>query len=222
MDNVDKVNLLFSKLTPEEIANLTDEEILDFAMERPGYPSSYGFMFDKRYFRSERHLSETADALTKRLAKAEQMKAQDQNGQESSGEDLKTWRKVKYKGKLVDIDTVPEELKIYKNGILMGMKAPPEDYPQEGKVSGIQLPGPPMEQWPQGTATASPKPNGSAVTPERFAELANKAVENARERIRLGGDPEKQKTCPHDFDSLIGDLLHGPCVCGECGKVIAK
>jgi|GEM_PF-4089315 len=47
-------------------------------------------------------------------------------------------------------------------------------------------------------------------------------LDKVQKMIRAGGDPKKQKICPHDYDSLIGDLLHGPCVCAECGKVIAE
>ncbi|OGJ64504.1 hypothetical protein A3C37_01845 [Candidatus Peribacteria bacterium RIFCSPHIGHO2_02_FULL_53_20] len=61
------------------------------------------------------------------------------------------------------------------------------------------------------------------TTPEKYLESYNTAVEAARGKIRTGKDDlEKQKTCPHDFDSLIGDLLHGPCVCSDCGKAIAN
>lgn len=61
------------------------------------------------------------------------------------------------------------------------------------------------------------------TTPEKYLEGYNTAVEAARAKIRTGKDDlEKQKTCPHDFDSLIGDLLHGPCVCSDCGKAIAN
>lgn len=57
------------------------------------------------------------------------------------------------------------------------------------------------------------------ATQEEYLKCYKSAAEAARERIRAGkGDPEKQKTCSH-FDYLIGDLLHGPCVCGECGAV---
>jgi len=60
------------------------------------------------------------------------------------------------------------------------------------------------------------------VTPQEFIAAYNDCMEATKEHIRtFKGDPEKQKNCPHDFDSYIGDLLHGPCYCGDCGVRIA-
>lgn len=144
MDKLEAMNRLASSLTVEQIENLTDEEVLNVVMERPGHPGTFGFMFNPRYFRSNEHLAKNAYAMMKRFGKIENVKD-----------------KMKRK----------------------------------------------FEE----------------VTPEEFCRIANAAVEAAREKIRAGkGDPEKQKTCPHPFDSLRGDLLHGPCICDDCGKVIAE
>lgn len=57
------------------------------------------------------------------------------------------------------------------------------------------------------------------VTPEEFGKGHSAAVRAVREKISTGkGNPEKQKICPH-LD-LSGDLLHGPCMCDECGAVL--
>jgi hypothetical protein len=142
MDKLEAVNQFVSVLTPERIRSLTDEEITNMAMERPGHPGVFGFLLDPRFFRSDEHLEETLFALTKRLGEVGRPK---ENGQEI--------RKVTY---------------------------------------------------------------------EEFVQAHNAASNAAREKIRAGGDLEKQKTCEHPFDSWSGDLLHGPCVCDECGKVIVK
>ena len=56
---------------------------------------------------------------------------------------------------------------------------------------------------------------------ERYTRGYDAAVKSVRERIEEGkGDPEKQKNCTHPFDSLQGDLLHGPCICDDCGATI--
>jgi len=60
------------------------------------------------------------------------------------------------------------------------------------------------------------------VTAKEFYKAYNKCKEEAAEHIRtFKGDPEKQKNCPHPFDSYTGDLMYGPCYCGDCGKRIA-
>ena len=59
------------------------------------------------------------------------------------------------------------------------------------------------------------------ATPEEFAKSHAAAVEAVRVKIKAGkGDPKKQESCAHPFDSLSGDLLRGPCICDDCGKVI--
>ncbi len=62
-------NLFISSLSLEQIENLSDEEILDLAMERPGHPGQYGFLLKLDYFRSEEHLGEAMIALLNRLEK---------------------------------------------------------------------------------------------------------------------------------------------------------
>ncbi len=62
-------NQFISKLTRQQIENLSDEEILKLAMERPGHPGQYGFVLHPQYFRSEEHFAETMKAPLERLAK---------------------------------------------------------------------------------------------------------------------------------------------------------
>ncbi len=62
-------NLFISGLSHEQIENLSDEEILDLAIERPGYPGQYGFLLKLSYLRSKEHLAETMSALLNRLEK---------------------------------------------------------------------------------------------------------------------------------------------------------
>jgi hypothetical protein len=73
MKNLDEINKWVSKLSTEEIQNLTDEEILSLAMERPGHPGQYGFMLQLGYFESEEHLSMAMYQLMERLHKVEDL-----------------------------------------------------------------------------------------------------------------------------------------------------
>jgi hypothetical protein len=66
-------NLFISGLSLEQIENLSDEEILNLAIERPGHPGQYGFLLQLAYFRSEEHLAETMHALMNRLSKAKDL-----------------------------------------------------------------------------------------------------------------------------------------------------
>lgn len=68
------INQLVSKLTPEQIENLSDDEIMGMAMQRPGHPGAYGFLLQPSYFKPGDHLSKTLYALMKRLGKVENMK----------------------------------------------------------------------------------------------------------------------------------------------------
>ncbi len=63
-------NLFISKLSREQIENLSDEEIRELAIERPGHPREYGFLLSPAFFRSDAHVAETMNALLERLAKA--------------------------------------------------------------------------------------------------------------------------------------------------------
>ncbi len=67
---LEELNKLASQLTPEQINNLSDDEILSLAMERPGHPGQYGFMLQIQYFQSQEHFAQTMSALLERLAKA--------------------------------------------------------------------------------------------------------------------------------------------------------
>ncbi len=62
-------NQFISKLTRQQIENLSDEEIVKLAMERPSHPGQYGFLLQPTYFRSDEHFAETMKALLDRLAK---------------------------------------------------------------------------------------------------------------------------------------------------------
>jgi hypothetical protein len=63
-------NLFICKLSREQIEDLSDEEIRELAIERPGHPGQYGFLLDPTFFRSDAHVAETLKALLDRLAKA--------------------------------------------------------------------------------------------------------------------------------------------------------
>jgi hypothetical protein len=63
-------NRLISRLSLEQIRNLSDQEILDLAIERPGHPGQYGFLLGLEHFRSQEHLAATLHALMERLGKA--------------------------------------------------------------------------------------------------------------------------------------------------------
>ena len=72
MDSEDPLkayNLFISKLSLEQIEDLSDEEINELAIERPGHPGQYGFLLSPLFFRSDAHLAETMKALLDRLAK---------------------------------------------------------------------------------------------------------------------------------------------------------
>ena len=73
MNNISlkELNEWASRLSVEEIKNLSDEEILKYRMERPGHSGSYGFMLDMNNFESPRHFSEILKALMERLAKVD-------------------------------------------------------------------------------------------------------------------------------------------------------
>ena len=62
-------NLFICKLSLKQIEELSDEEIHELAMERPGHPGQYGFLLSPSYFRSEAHFAETMHALLERLKK---------------------------------------------------------------------------------------------------------------------------------------------------------
>jgi hypothetical protein len=69
-DPLKEYNLFISKLSLKQIEDLSDEEIHDLAIERPGHPGQYDFLLNQKFFRSEAHLAETMKSLLDRLAKA--------------------------------------------------------------------------------------------------------------------------------------------------------
>ncbi len=69
-DPLKEYNRYLSGLSVEEIRNMTDEEILECAIERPDHPGQYGFLLRPEYFRSQDHAAETLQALLERLGKA--------------------------------------------------------------------------------------------------------------------------------------------------------
>jgi len=74
INNLEELNQKACKLTTEQIKNLTEDEILSMAMERPGHPGAFGFMLGLPYFKSSGHLAKTTYALMKRLMKVDNLK----------------------------------------------------------------------------------------------------------------------------------------------------
>ena len=64
-------NEFISGLSRVQIENLSNEDILQLAIERPNHPGQFGFLLKLEYFRSDEHLAETMNALLERLAKAQ-------------------------------------------------------------------------------------------------------------------------------------------------------
>lgn len=71
-DPLKEYNLFISRLSLRQIENLSDEEIQELAIERPGHPGQYGFLLSLEYFRSQEHLAETLHALLERLEKVKE------------------------------------------------------------------------------------------------------------------------------------------------------
>jgi hypothetical protein len=63
------INEWASKLSIEDINNLTDEEITEYATERPDHPGQFGFVLDPKHFNSLNHFASTTHALILRLQK---------------------------------------------------------------------------------------------------------------------------------------------------------
>lgn len=60
--------ILWAKsLLVEDIPYLSEEEVLDHLVERPGHPGVYGFMLPPNEFDSEEHFAQLFYALTQRL-----------------------------------------------------------------------------------------------------------------------------------------------------------
>lgn len=73
VDHLEQLNRWASSLTVEQIENLSEDEILSVAMQRPGHPGAYGFMLQLQYFKSQEHFSKIMYALMKRLGKVENL-----------------------------------------------------------------------------------------------------------------------------------------------------
>lgn len=74
MNKIDLMNEWASQLSIENIRNLSEDELLNFVMERPGHPGQYGFMFSRPRFVSDNNFFITLYELTKRLGKVENLK----------------------------------------------------------------------------------------------------------------------------------------------------
>jgi hypothetical protein len=68
---VTELNEWCCKATPQDVACLSDEQILGMAMERPSHPGTYGFKLAWGYFNDDKHLSTILYALLKRLQQVE-------------------------------------------------------------------------------------------------------------------------------------------------------
>jgi hypothetical protein len=67
MDKLDLISKFVSRLSIEQIENLSDEEILKLRIERPNHPGQFGFLLVPKYFKKDGHLSQASYALIKRL-----------------------------------------------------------------------------------------------------------------------------------------------------------
>lgn len=74
MNKLELLNQWTSQLSVGQIKDLPEEELLNFVMERPGHPGSFGFMWQIQYFKSDEHFAEKTVELMKRLGKIENLK----------------------------------------------------------------------------------------------------------------------------------------------------
>jgi hypothetical protein len=74
INSLEELNKWASSLTLEQIKNLSEDEILSVAMERPGHPGQFGFMLQLQYFKSQEHFAEIMHALMERLQKVDDLK----------------------------------------------------------------------------------------------------------------------------------------------------
>lgn len=72
MDFFRKYQKALSKFTIEQINNLTDEEIRDLAMERPGHPKQLGFMLVQEDFASQKNFAVVVHAFIARLGEIDE------------------------------------------------------------------------------------------------------------------------------------------------------
>ncbi len=73
MVNLDEMNQFVSKLSVKGIQDLSDEEIVNLAMERPGHPGQYGFMLNPAFYASEEQMANTMNELLHRLHKVDKL-----------------------------------------------------------------------------------------------------------------------------------------------------
>lgn len=74
MNKLERVNQWASQLSVEQIKDLSEDEILSMAMERPGHPGVFGFMLALPNFKTVKHMAGISFALIQRLGKVENMK----------------------------------------------------------------------------------------------------------------------------------------------------
>lgn len=74
MKPLEALNRYASSLSPEEIENLPEEDVLTLAMERPFHRGQFGFLLSPEYFSSPEHLAKTMFLLMQRLGKIENLK----------------------------------------------------------------------------------------------------------------------------------------------------
>jgi predicted transcriptional regulator len=73
MTTIEEISQQVSKLTAEEIQNLSDDEIIGMAMERPFHPGQYGFLLQPSFFDTDEQMGEALYQLLKRLEKVENL-----------------------------------------------------------------------------------------------------------------------------------------------------
>lgn len=74
MNKLELMNQWASKLSVEQIKDLSEDEILSMVIERPGHPGSFGFMLALPNFKTLEHMARISTALVQRLGKVENMK----------------------------------------------------------------------------------------------------------------------------------------------------
>lgn len=82
---LEKLNQWARKSTLEQIKNLSEDEILNMAIERPGHVGQFGFMLQLGYFKSQDHLAKITHALMIRLGQVENVKEKKQNMENTLG-----------------------------------------------------------------------------------------------------------------------------------------
>lgn len=126
-NNLEELNKWASKLSLEEINNLSEDEILGMAMERPGHPGQHGFMLQLPFFKSQDHFAETMYALTKRLQQVDDLKGKMKNKETSeqkitqfTGEEYKKISEVAKPFWEKSISENPPKFVIFMGGVGVG------------------------------------------------------------------------------------------------------